>query len=116
MPLLSFDITEIPGAVVVALAGELDVRGSATLDPELRRLTAEPGPALLVLDLRGLRFMDSSGLRTVVVADAALRAEGRRLALVRGEPEVQRVFTVTRMDERLTFVDDPGELAEDPPA
>ena len=108
MPALSFDITETAEAVVVALAGELDVRGSAALDPELRRLASEPGPPVLVLDLRGLRFMDSSGLRTVVMADSALRAEGRRLELVRGEPEVQRVFEVTRMDERLTFVDDPS--------
>lgn len=113
MPALSLDISETDRAVVVALGGELDVRGAATLDPELRRIAAEPGPPAVVLDLRGLQFMDSSGLRSVVMADAALRAAGRRLALVRGDAEVQRVFSVTRMDERLTFVDDPGELGED---
>lgn len=114
MPALTVDISETGGAVLVALGGELDVRGSSILDPELARIATEPGPEAVVLDLRGLRFMDSSGLRSVVVADAALRAAGRRLVLVRGDHEVHRVFAVTRMDERLEFVDDPGDLGGDP--
>lgn len=105
---LTVETTTTGAAVHVALAGELDVQGAAVLNPELRRIATEPGPAAVVVDLRGLRFMDSSGLRSLMMADEALRAAGRRLALVRGGAEVQRVFAVTRMDERLTFVADPA--------
>ena len=62
-----------------------------------------------MLDLRGLEFMDSSGLRLVITAEARLREAGRRLVLVRGNDTVQRVFEITKMVDRLDFVDDAGE-------
>jgi anti-anti-sigma factor len=95
--------------VLVSLDGELDVQGATVLDPEVARIAQEPGAPTVVIDLRGLAFLDSSGLRSVVVADDVLRRAGRRLALVRGQATVQRVFQITRMEERLAFVDDPAE-------
>ena len=65
----------------------------------------------MILDLRGLEFMDSSGLRLVVVADMRAREAGRRFALIRGDETVHRVFEITRMSERLDFVEDPEEPA-----
>ncbi len=65
---------------------------------------------MVVLDLRGLEFMDSSGLRVVALADRRLSAAGRGLVLVRGRETVQRVFEITRMEERLTFVNEPAAL------
>ena len=62
-----------------------------------------------MLDLRGLEFMDSSGLRLVVMADMRAREAGRRFALVRGGDTVHRVFEITRMSERLEFVNAPEE-------
>ena len=62
----------------------------------------------MVLDLRGLAFIDSTGLRLIVSADARAREQGRRLAVVRGPEAVQRIFRVTRLDERLDMVDDPA--------
>ena len=108
---LTFQTTEAPDHVRVALTGELDLRGASQLDPELARIAGEQGPEVVALDLRGLEFMDSSGLRSVMVADASLRQAGRRLVLIRGGESVQRVFAVTRMEGRMTFVDDPSELA-----
>jgi anti-anti-sigma factor len=61
-----------------------------------------------VIDLRGLEFMDSTGLRTLVSADQRARNAGRRLAIVRGPEAVDRIFNVTRLDERLELVDDPA--------
>jgi anti-anti-sigma factor len=60
--------------------------------------------------MRGLEFMDSSGLRLVVLADMRARETGRRFALVRGPETVHRVFEITRMSERLDFVADPAEV------
>ena len=61
--------------------------------------------------MRGLEFMDSSGLRLVVVADMRAREAGRRFSLVRGDETVHRVFEITRMSDRLDFVDGPEDVA-----
>jgi anti-anti-sigma factor len=97
------------GDALISLTGELDLSGAGLLEEELARLVAADGIARLVLDLRELDFMDSSGLRMVALAERRLRAEGRALVIVRGREAVQRVFAITRMDEHLMFVDDPEE-------
>jgi anti-sigma B factor antagonist len=110
MPLLEVDTHEENGAVRLALSGELDISTAPRVEEELERVEPER-PAVLVLDLRGLAFMDSTGLRLVVSADARAREQGRRLAIVRGPEAVQRIFRVTRLEERLDMVDDPAALA-----
>lgn len=110
---LTLESTLTDGTAVVILAGELDVRGAVVLDPELERLAEADGVAVVILDLRGLEFLDSSGLRSVVAASTRLAARERRLALVRGGETVQRVFAVTRMEERLWFVGSPEEVSGD---
>jgi anti-anti-sigma factor len=97
--------TEVRGALaVVELRGELDMLATAALEPELERLADEPGVDVVALDLRPLDFLDSSGLRAVVLANERLDENERRLVLVRGSSTVQRVFEITRMTERLDFV------------
>jgi anti-anti-sigma factor len=95
---------------VVALRGELDLLSMVDLEPELERLVDEPGVGVVALDLRELEFLDSSGLRLVVLAERSLREAGRRLVLVRGPQPVQRVFEITRMTDRLEFVDAPENV------
>ena len=104
MSRFSFE-TELRGPLaVVELYGELDLLASASLEPELERLADEPGVDVVALDLRALDFLDSSGLRVVVLANERLDSNERRLVLVRGSSPVQRVFELTRMTERLEFV------------
>jgi len=95
---------------VIALAGELDIAGAAALERELAGLDA----GAVVVDLRGLGFMDSSGLRALAVAAQRAKRAGHRFALVPGAAQVMRVFDVTRMRERLDFVADPGEVTVGP--
>jgi len=111
MPKLDFETTRNGTVAVVRPTGELDLSGAAVVESELDRLADEPGLATVILDLRGLEFMDSSGLRLVVVADMRAREAGRRFALIRGDETVHRVFEITRMSERLDFVEDPEEAA-----
>lgn len=107
MTLLDVDTTADGSAVRLALRGELDISTSPRLEKELE--DAEAGePGTIVLDLRELDFMDSTGLRVVVSADARARERGRRLVVVRGRDAVQRLFRITRLDERLDMVDDPA--------
>ena len=107
--LLSFQTTVTGDVAVIALSGELDVAGAELLENELRRVAADHATTGLVLDLRDLDFMDSTGLRLMVLADERARAAGHAFTLVRGRPDVHRVFEITRMTDRLDFIDDPSE-------
>jgi anti-sigma B factor antagonist len=106
---LSFETSVDGRAAVIAIHGELDLAGASTLEQELARIEQAQGGAI-VLDLRGVRFMDSSGLRVIAVSTQRALSLGRRLALVPGTEQVMRVFDITRMRERLDFVDDPREV------
>ena len=111
MPNLDLETTRDGTVAVVAPTGELDISGATVLEAELDRLAEDPELGSVVLDLRGLEFMDSSGLRLVVLADMRAREAGRRFALIRGGDTVHRVFEITRMSDRLDFVDAPEEAA-----
>jgi anti-sigma B factor antagonist len=97
------------GLVHLALVGELDLSTVAKVQEELRRIEAS-SPATLVVDLSKLSFLDSTGLRCIVTADERARQEGRRIVIVRGPDAVQRVFAITRLDDRLEMVDDAASI------
>lgn len=110
MPAFEMQTSVDPGMAVVSLSGELDLSSAPAVEAEVGRLLGA-GAAVLVLDLRKLAFMDSTGLRAVLRADARARDGGRRLAVVDGTEPVRRVFEMTGMHERLTFVSEPGAAA-----
>ena len=103
--ILHLDSEDRDGLVHIALRGELDLSSAAKLQEELRRVEADD-PPLLVLDLSKLVFLDSTGLRCLVTADERAKEQGRRVVIVRGPDPVQRVFSITRLEERLEMVDD----------
>src|SRR3954451_6251650 len=98
------------GAVRVALRGELDLEHAYTFDEELRRVE-ETRPRCVVLDLRGLTFLDSSGLARLLAATRRARRERRRLLLVRGGTAVQRLLAITAVGQHFETVSEvPAEL------
>jgi anti-anti-sigma factor len=105
VPRFEFETGERGVLAVVTLHGELDLSALPRLEPELERLAAAPGVEAVALDLRGLEFLATSGLRLLVEADRVLRDRDRRLVLVRGPQAVQRMFEITRETDRLEFVD-----------
>jgi len=91
-------------AVTVQPVGELDLATVPVVDDHLCELQAA-GFKQLSLDLRDVSFLDSTGLRMILVWDARSRAEGFVFSLVAGSPTVQRLFDLTRTTERLNFVE-----------
>lgn len=87
---------------VIALAGELDLAGVDRVTEELLRAEATDADAIVV-DLSELTFIDSSGIRLILEADARSRADGNRLRLRRGSALVQRVFEISGVTDRLPF-------------
>lgn len=97
-----FDVTteRRDGALHVMPAGELDIAAADRLRAGLAERTAGEG---LVLDLRGLEFMDTSGIQVVVEAFRAARDEDFELRILRAPDFVQRVFEIAGLEEVLPF-------------
>jgi anti-sigma B factor antagonist len=107
--MLEVSMEQHPGQTRVALTGELDIASAESLEQQLEAAEVD-SPAILVLDLRRLEFIDSTGLRTLVSADERARSQGRRLAMICGPNAVARILEVTQLDQRLEIVDDPDAL------
>ena len=98
------------GHTVIALTGELDLAVAPKLESCLSDLALGAGDTL-VIDLSELEFLDSSGLRVLVVAHQRAEQEGFRFVLVRGSDPVARIFELTRMDQQLEIVPSRDALA-----
>jgi anti-anti-sigma factor len=107
--ILDVETEERDGRVHVALRGELDLSTVGKVQDALQRVESE-APPVVVLDLSKLTFLDSTGLRCLVTADQRARDAGRRVVIVRGPDPVQRVFSITRLEERLEMVDDESAI------
>jgi anti-anti-sigma factor len=91
-------------ATRLEIAGDLDLGTVPLLEAEVSALRAAGVPKI-VIDLRDLDFMDSTGLRCILMSDAAARRDGFSIALLPGPRAVQRVFEVTDTHARLPFID-----------
>jgi anti-sigma B factor antagonist len=101
--------------VVLALNGELDLASAQLLQREVESAEIAAAPRL-VLDLEGLDFIDSSGLRVLLSAYERARERGQEFAVTRGSPQVQRLLAITRVGERLGIVAPSSEVRLDGPA
>lgn len=98
---------EPENVAVVPLAGEIDLASAP--DAERRIAEAEKGePSEIVLDLREVTFMDSSGLRILLAAHHRAGEQGREFALVSG-PAVERLLEMTGLTGRLRVLDEPPD-------
>lgn len=98
-------------AAVIAVTGELDLASAPELEAELDSIDAA-ATKLVVLDLRKLQFMDSTGLSTIVGAHQRLSEQGCELTLVKGPPQVQRLLDLTGVADRVRLGAAPDELLD----
>jgi anti-anti-sigma factor len=103
------EVRNADATTVISVSGELDLASSPALEEELERV-AQSDAQLVVVDLRNLEFMDSTGLSVLVRAHQRAEESGRRLGLVNGSQQVQRLLTLTGVADRLTLTDVPEEL------
>jgi anti-sigma B factor antagonist len=82
-------------AVVVTLAGEFDLSVEKLFSEIVTDGVVQDGHASVVLDLAEITFLDSSGIRALLVARKQALASGTRLSLRRPSPAVQRVLELT---------------------
>lgn len=90
--------------IELKLTGELDLETTPELDEQLQELNGGH-PGRLLVDLSGVEFMDSTGLAAILRAQQSAVSKGHTLSLRRATGQVQRLFDLTGMTQRLTFED-----------
>jgi len=100
------DVRSRGSAATLALSGELDLREAKRVAEVWRTLCSHDELSCIVLDLRGLELIDSSGLATILHVHGDCRRQNRELLIVRPRPSVMHRFDATGITEHLTLVDD----------
>ena len=100
---------------LVALRGELDMVTVSKVAEVLDELAPDAdGVRHLVLDLRGLTFMDLDGLRVLLEQNEYARTNRHNLAVVRGTEAITRLLKLVDVEDLLVLVDDPEDLVPPP--
>jgi anti-anti-sigma factor len=102
-PDLRIGIEERDDEIHVAVAGDLDLLGEERLEAELDRVWARR-PAKVVIDLRGLMFLDARGVAAIWHASERAAANGAALRIVKAAEPVQRIFRLLDLEGQLEFV------------
>jgi anti-sigma B factor antagonist len=114
-PSARFEVDVRPDRDVVHVepTGELDMATAPLVRRHVDELLAS-GFTDVVIDLRGLEFIDCSGLRLLRELDADARSDGWRLTLVEGDDGIQRIFTLTDTVATLPFTSADGSGRRQP--
>ncbi len=99
---LAIQRSAAPGHVTLTATGEIDLASVGLLEAEIDESLAS-GVDLLVIDLMGVTFLDSTGLRSLLSTHTKLNESGGRLALVVTGGPVMRLFDVTGIESALNL-------------
>jgi anti-sigma B factor antagonist len=96
-------ISHRPGTRVLEVRGEIDVASSPQLHSSISELI-EAEPEIVVVDLSGVSFIDSTGLGVLVSAETQVREAGKSLRLVVTQPQIMKLLELTGLDEVFTVL------------
>lgn len=101
-------------SVEVVLDGELDISTYETAEQQVAAAERRE-PDLLIVDLSRLTFVDSTGVRLVLLVDSRARAAGRRMAIRLGDGSARRVFSALGLLDKLEVVQVERAVADGAP-
>jgi anti-sigma B factor antagonist len=101
---------ERDGVLRVVAQGQLDLSTAHLLDEALSAAEATDARQI-VLDIEAVEFIDSSGLRALLLAHARSQRDSNRLRVTRGAPQARRLFALVAVEQRLPFIDAPPTAA-----
>jgi len=112
MSIPSFDLRVMRNgrSTHIAPCGELDIATTPELEQALADATAD-AVTEIVLDLRELTFMDSTGLRALAQANTRAEVSGVALSIIRGPRQIDRVLEISGLGTLLPLVDSPPAAA-----
>ena len=108
-PLCHVEVDAQQGTIHARVIGEIDLSTVAMVERRIDAALDESAATRLVVDLRELAFMDSTGLRLLVSLRRNAEPRGYELVLVRPPADVYRAVEISGLDATLHFVDDPSE-------
>ena len=100
---MNHEIREEPGAVIVALEGDVDLQSSPDARKVLLECVGRKKPVLV--DLSGVGYIDSSGVASLVESLQTARKAGSNLILVAVSEGALRVLQLARLDKVFTICD-----------
>jgi anti-sigma B factor antagonist len=100
---------ERPDRSVVELLGELDMVTAPQLAETLNGLDSAASRTV-VLDLRGVSFIDSTGLKAIFMARSSVHEREQEFVVTQGSAQVQRLLSLTRLDEHLRTIATPDAV------
>ncbi|HXD55122.1 MAG TPA: STAS domain-containing protein [Solirubrobacteraceae bacterium] len=100
---LHIDLRQESDRVIVKLEGELDMANAPLLQSSIESPDLS-GTKTVVLDLQGLTFLDSTGLRIILAAREQCWRRGQEFAVTPGSQQVQRLLSVTGVGEHLRTI------------
>ncbi len=109
MRLYELELIEHPGGTIAAVSGEIDLSSAGELGGRLSAVVAA-APQTLVIDLTGVTFLDSSGLRLLLRLKRELLEYGGKLVVVPGGSRVARLFELTGADQDLELAGERPDL------
>lgn len=110
-PRFGIDVARTPRAAIVTLTGELDVVCADTFKRRLADVT-EDEPRHVVIDLRSLTFIDSTGLAMLLRVNETSHDQGFALWIVSGaEDPPSKIFRMTGTAKILPLVEEPPDFA-----
>jgi anti-anti-sigma factor len=106
---LRLDVRRASDRVVLTLEGELDLASARVLENALGGDEVTQAP-LLVLDLDSLSFVDSTGLRMILLAHQAAIGREQQFAITQGSPQVKRLLSITSVADHLRVIASADDL------
>ena len=94
-----------PDIKVVILSGRLDVESAEKLSPTFFQ-AVEESPVGIIFDMGGVVFISSAGLRTLLITYKQANASDKKIALIRTQPQVYKIFKVAAFDEMFNIFKD----------
>jgi anti-anti-sigma factor len=101
-PSLKISAYEEPDRYILILGGELDLAGVPAFEAAAMRL-CEMGAEQLLIDISDVSFIDSTGLRAILEVKAACEGRSCEFSMTHGRENVDHLFELTRLIDRLTF-------------
>ena len=92
----------------VQLQGSIDTETSPDLEEELKEIIDEKTKAV-ILDMGGVNYLSSAGIRVVIWAKKALQEKNATFAMINLQPQIKKVFEIMKILPMVNIFDDMSE-------